>query len=267
MTFSVVGRCRRTGHLGIGIATSSPAVMSRCVHVGRDGAVAFQSVPDPRLGALGLRLVEQGWFPRKVVDELVSNDAWPGKRQIGVVNREGLVAAFTGEGNAPWAGHLMGDDHVALGNVLAGPEVVEAISEAFLEGGHLDLEERLLRAIEAGRDAGGQREGQTSAGLLVYGSEKYSRCDLRVDVSEEPVAELRRILDWYQPLIPYYEERSRNPMVPRYKDHLSGQGIERAYGRPVPVTRVPKSTVRATTVVPHPAGTPAPSTPPAKGPA
>ncbi len=252
MTFSVVGRCKRTGHLGIGIATSSPAVMSRCVHVGRDGAVAFQSVSDPRLGALGLKLVEQGWFPRKVVDELVSNDAWPGKRQIGIVNREGLVAAFTGDANAPWAGHLMGEDHVALGNVLAGPEVVEAISEAFLAGDGLDLEERLLRAIEAGRDAGGQREGQTSAGLLVYGSERYSRCDLRVDVSEEPVAELRRILDWYRPLIPYYEERSRNPTVPRYKDHLAREGLERTFGRPVPVTLKPQSVVRATTVVPHP---------------
>ena len=97
----------------------------------------------------------------------------------------------------------------------------------------------MLRAIEAGRDAGGQEEGQTSAGLLVYGSETYSRLDLRVDVSDEPVAELRRIFDWYEPLIPYYEERGRNPLVPRVKEYLAQNGIEREFGKPVPVTRGP----------------------------
>jgi uncharacterized Ntn-hydrolase superfamily protein len=237
MTFSIVGRCKRTRRLGIGIATSSPAVMSRCVHVSRDGAVAFQSVPDPRLGALGLRLVGEGWWPQKVVDELVATDKWPGKRQIGVVNGDGHAAASTGAQNVPWAGHLIGDNHVAMGNVLAGPEVAEAISEEFVAGEALELEERLLRAIEAGRDAGGQKEGQTSAGLLTYGRETYSYCDLRVDVSEEPVAELRRIFDWYQPFLPYYDERSRNPLVPRVKEFAQQQGFERQFGRPVPVTR------------------------------
>ncbi len=246
MTFTVVGRCKRTGHLGIGIATSSPAVVNRCVNVSRDGAVAFQSVPDPRLGALGLRLIESGWWPEKVVDELVSTDKWPGKRQIGIVNGDGHAAAFTGSDNVAWAGHIIGDNHVAMGNVLAGPEVAQAISEEFLVGRDLDLEERLLRAIEAGRDAGGQEEGQTSAGILVYGKETYSRCDLRVDVAEEPVAELRRIFNWYKPLIPYYEERGRNPLVPRVKDYLAKQGVERAFGKPVPVTRGPKAKNAAT---------------------
>lgn len=246
MTFTIVGRCKRTGHLGIGIATSSPAVSSRCTFVGRDGAVAFQSVPDPRLGALGLRLIERDWRPQKVVDELVSNDQWHGKRQIGIVNADGHAAAFTGRQNVAWAGHIVGDNHVAMGNVLAGPEVAQAISEAFLTGAKLDLEERLLRAIEAGRDAGGQEEGQTSAGLLVYGRETYSRCDLRVDVAEEPVAELRRIYDWYKPLIPYYVERGQNPMVPRVKDFLKDKGIKRQFGRPVPVTRGPKAGKRGT---------------------
>lgn len=241
MTFTIVGRCKRTGRLGIGIATSSPAVMSRCVNVSRDGAVAFQSVPDPRLGALGLRLVEAGWWPQKVVDELVATDKWAGKRQTGIVNGDGHAAAFTGENNVAWAGHIVGDNHVAMGNVLAGPEVAQAISEEFLAGEKLDIEERLLRAIEAGRDAGGQEEGQTSAGLLTYGREIYLRCDLRVDVSEEPIAELRRIYNWYKPLVPYYEERGRNPLVPRVKDYLAKKGIRREFGKPVPVTRGPKA--------------------------
>lgn len=240
MTFSIVGRCKRTGRLGIGIATSSPAVMSRCVHVSRDGAVALQSTPDPRLGALGLRQIEAGWWPQKVVDELIATDKWPGKRQIGIVDGNGHAAASTGDQNAPWAGHLVGDQHVALGNVLAGPGVVEAISEEFLAGEKLELEERLLRAIEAGRDAGGQAEGQTSAGLLTYGRETYSYCDLRVDVAEEPVAELRRIYDWYQPFLEFYDERARNPTVPRIKEFARQKGIVRQFGKPVPVTRKKK---------------------------
>jgi uncharacterized Ntn-hydrolase superfamily protein len=215
--------------------------MSRCVNVSRDGAVAFQQTPDPRLGALGLRLIETGWWPHKVVDDLVANDKWTGKRQIGIVNSDGHAAAFTGENNVPWAGHIIGDNHVAMGNVLAGPEVPKAISEEFLAGEKLDIEERLLRAIEAGRDAGGQEEGQTSAGLLTYGHETYSRCNLRVDLSEEPIAELRRIYNWYKPLIPFYEERARNPMVLRFKDYLAKEGIRREFGKPVPVTRGPKA--------------------------
>jgi uncharacterized Ntn-hydrolase superfamily protein len=254
MTFTVVGRCKRTGHLGIGIATSSPAVVNRCVNVSRDGAVAFQSVPDPRLGALGLRLIEDGWWPQKVADELVAMDKWPGKRQIGIVNSDGHAAAFTGKDNVAWAGHIVGDNHVAMGNVLAGPEVAEAISEEFLATEKLDLEDRLLRAIEAGRDAGGQEEGQTSAGLLVYGKETYSLLDLRVDVHEEPVAELRRIFDWYKPLIPYYVERGRNPMVPRVNEFLARQGVEREFGKPVPVTRGPKAKQAAATSTPFAKG-------------
>jgi len=246
MTFTVVGRCGRSGHLGIGIATSSPAVVNRCVNVGRDGAVAFQSVPDPRLGALGLRLVEAGWWPQKVVDELVATDKWPGKRQIGIVNGDGHAAAYTGKDNVAWAGHIIGDNHVAMGNVLAGPEVAQAISEEFLATSELALEDRLMRAIEAGRDAGGQEEGQTSAGILVYGKETYSLLDLRVDVSDEPVAELRRIFDWYKPLIPYYAERGRNPLVPRVKEFLAQKGLEREFGRPVRVTRGPKAEAGAT---------------------
>jgi uncharacterized Ntn-hydrolase superfamily protein len=124
-----------------------------------------------------------------------------------------------------------------MGNVLAGPQVAEAIAEAFHERESDELEVRLLRAIEAGRDAGGQEEGQTSAGLLSFGEQIVPRCDLRVDISDEPVRELRRIFDWYAPLLPYFEERNRNPNVPRFKDYFAQLGLERAYGKPVPLTR------------------------------
>ena len=98
-----------------------------------------------------------------------------------------------------------------------------------------------MRAIEAGRDAGGQEEGQTSASLLTFGKETFSRCDLRSDISIEPVADLRRMYDWYKPLIPYFLERAHNPLLPGFKTHFANLGLERTYGQPVPVTRGPKA--------------------------
>lgn len=237
MTFTIVGRCKRTGHRGIAMATSSPAVGNRCSFVSHAGAVGFQAVAEPRLGAFSLRLLEQGYSPRGVIAEVTASDDWPGKRQIGIVDADGRSAAFTGDANMAWAGHIAGENFVAMGNVLAGPQVVEAIAEAFHERDSDILEARLLRAIEAGRDAGGQEEGQTSASLLTFGEQTVSRCDLRVDISDEPVRELRRIFDWYEPLLPYFEERNRNPNVPRFKDYFAQLGLERSYGKPVPVIR------------------------------
>jgi len=241
MTFTIVGRCARTGITGICMATSSPAVGNRCSFVSRDGAVGMQAVAEPRLGILGLRLLETGYSPRKVIGELMTSDEYPGKRQVGIVDIDGRSAAFTGDANAEWAGHLNGPNYVAMGNLLRGPEVVAAIAEVFLESEGQELEERLVLAIEAGRDAGGQEEGQTSASLLTFGKETFSRCDLRSDISEEPVADLRRLYDWYKPLIPYFLERARNPMLPGFKTHVANLGLERSYGRPVPVTRGPKA--------------------------
>ena len=211
MTFTIVGRCARTGITGICMATSSPAVGNRCSFVSRDGAVGMQAVAEPRLGMLGLRLLEAGYSPRKIIDELTTSDDYPGKRQVGIVDIDGRSAAFTGDANAVWAGHLNGPNYVAMGNLLRGPEVVAAIAEAFLASEGQELEERLVLAVEAGRDAGGQEEGQTSASLLTFGKETFSRCDLRSDISEEPVADLRRMYDWYKPLIPYYISRTLDP--------------------------------------------------------
>lgn len=91
-----------------------------------------------------------------------------------------------------------------------------------------------MRAIEAGRDAGGQVEGQTSAAILTFDRLPFAYVDLRVDHAFEPIAELRRILDWHKPLLDYYVERASDYRMARHKDWLAERGIAREFGRPPP---------------------------------
>ena len=214
-TFSIVGRCPRTGRLGVAITTSDVAVGSRCPYVMPEvGAGSTQASTDPRLGPAALRLLEAGKSPETALGELASKDRHIERRQIGLVDAQGRSAARTGAANAEWAGHLVEDNFVAMGNGLAGGQVVRAMADAFSACETRDLEERLLRSIEAGHDAGGEAQDSTpyhSAALLVYGSESYSRVDLRVDEHPTPIEELRRVFEIYRPKIEFYHMRAIHP--------------------------------------------------------
>ncbi|MCM8748760.1 DUF1028 domain-containing protein [Thermomicrobiaceae bacterium CFH 74404] len=222
MTFTVIGRCSRTGMLGIATATHSYAVGVRVPFVrARLGAVAIMAVADQRLGHTALKLLELGYKAPAVIEELVRADPYHEYRQLGVVDDDGFAAARTGAMNRHWCGHRVGDGYVVLGNAIASEQVVDAMERAYLADPSLDLEERLLRSIEAGRDAGGQPEGQRSAALVVYDRKDFARVDLRVDLHEEPVGELRRIFEIYRPAIPYYELRQVDPRVPPLDEWLA----------------------------------------------
>lgn len=213
-TFSVMARCHRTGRFGVGIATHAIAVASRCPYVkAHIGAVATQAYTDPRLGQTAIQLLEQGFSAPKVIKELVDSDLYIQHRQLGVVDRDGRCAAFTGSANGAWAGHVTAPGVVAMGNALVGERVVQAMLNAFQKADAEDLEERLVRAIEAGRDAGGQPNGQRSSGLLVHATDSYPWVDLRVDEHAEPIAELRRIFELYKPLREYFRARAARPDI------------------------------------------------------
>lgn len=215
MTFSIVGRCERTGMLGIGIATNAYAVGARCPFVRPGvGAVATQAITDPRLGPAGLDLLADGWAPETVLKHLVDGDPNFKHHQLGMVDRNGSSAAATGSANKDWAGHLTGHNFSAQGNFLAGRITLEAMVESFASSAALDLDERLLRAVEAGRDVGGQRNGQRSAALLVYAREPFPLVDLRVDAHTEPVGELRRLSRLFATVKTYYYERVLRPDMP-----------------------------------------------------
>lgn len=214
MTFTAMARCPDTGKLGIATATRSLAVGARVPHVApRKGAVSIMAIADPRLGQTALRLLDDGYKAPGVIDALVAADPQFEYRQLGVIDADGYVAARTGAHNRDWAGHHVRDDFIALGNVLAGEHVLDAIEAGYRRSPAAAFEERLMQALEAGRDAGGQHGGQNSAAILVYADRDYARLDLRVDVHAEPVGELRRVWDAYATALEYYWRRQVDPTV------------------------------------------------------
>jgi uncharacterized Ntn-hydrolase superfamily protein len=222
-TFSLIGRCERTGMFGIAIATSEMAVGSRCIHVAPGvGAVVTQASTNPRLGHLGLNLLRAGYAAPRVLEEIAASDQFVERRQLGCLDVSGLAAARTGSANKPWAGHRVGRDVVVAANMVAGAGVADAMLAAFQKDPARPLWERLLDALEAGKAAGGQPNGEVSSGLYVVDREPYATVDLRVDLHPEPVRELRRLADAYFPLVPYYNLRPRDPNLPSAAEWLAG---------------------------------------------
>jgi uncharacterized Ntn-hydrolase superfamily protein len=225
MTFSLIGRCERTGMFGIAISTSEMAVGSRCIHVAPGvGAIVSQASSNPRLGHLGLNLLRAGYSAPRALDEIAASDQFVERRQLGCLDVTGLGAARTGAGNKPWAGHRVERNVVVATNAVVGAEVADSMFDVFKRGADLPLWERLLRSLEAGKAAGGQPDGETSSGLYVVDRDTYPLVDLRVDLHATPVTELRRLADAYFPLVAYYNLRPRDPNVPPAAEWLAQQG-------------------------------------------
>ena len=223
-TFSLIGRCERTGMFGIAIATSEMAVGSRCIHVAPGvGAIVTQASTNPRLGHLGLNLLRAGYSAPRVLEEIAASDQFVERRQLGCLDITGLSAGRTGKDNKPWAGHHAERNVVVAANMVAGAGVADAMLDGFQKSLERPLWERLLLALEAGKAAGGQPNGEVSSGLYVVDREPYAMVDLRVDLHPSPVAELRRLADAYFPLVAYYNLRPRDPNVPPAAEWLAAQ--------------------------------------------
>jgi uncharacterized Ntn-hydrolase superfamily protein len=141
-----------------------------------------------------------GFSPQKALETMLKEDEQRETRQIIIIDKNGRTAAFTGKENIEWKGHIIGKDYAVAGNILAGKQVTEAMAQTF-ENSEGELAERLLTALEAGQNAGGDKRGKTSAALLVVGKGSIGPrpfVSLRVDVHREPVEELRRIFVEYK---------------------------------------------------------------------
>jgi len=206
LTFSIVARDPKTKALGVAVSTAVPAVGSVVPHVEVGvGAIATQAQTNVLYGIEGLKLLKTGLSPQAALETMLQRDVDREKRQVIIIDAQGRTAVFTGRKNIGWNGHMVGKDCVVAGNMLVGSHVVEAMVEPF-EATKGKLAERLLKALEAGQEAGGDKRGRMSAALLVAGEQWISETrpvlDLRVDVHQDPVKELRRIytvsMDYFQ---------------------------------------------------------------------
>ena len=205
MTWSILAR-DASGRFGVAIASRFFAVGALCVHTRRGvGALSTQALMNPLYGARGMDLLAQGASPESVVKSLTEADDGRQQRQLHVLPATGRAAAWTGTGCIDWCGHRIDEDFSVAGNMLAGPQVVEATAEAFIATQGRDLAERLLAALAAGEAAGGDKRGKQAAALRIHADEDWPQLDLRVDDHEEPVRELQRLydksLERYQPFI------------------------------------------------------------------
>jgi uncharacterized Ntn-hydrolase superfamily protein len=199
-TFSIAARDAATGDLGVAVASKFLAVGAYvpCAEAGI-GAIATQAHVNTTYGTRALELLTEGATPEECLEAFRDEDPDFDVRQVGIVAASGASASHTGASCHAWAGGATGRGFAAQGNILAGPEVVDALVRT-IQREELPFPERLVAALEAAEAAGGDRRGRQSAALLVVGEGKgYGGLtgrwiDLRVDDHPQPIAELGRLL-------------------------------------------------------------------------
>ena len=213
MTFSIAALCPRTGEFGCALTTSSMAAGGRAPFVGPGlGVVLSQARSDPRLGALGLRRLEAGRSASEALSDMIASTPHSAWRQLAVVDLKGNVAEFTGAECTLAKGARAGRGAIAVGNGLANDNVVGAVLKGFESAPDKPLAERLLMALESGLAAGGEAYPLRSAGLKVARPNvPFTPVDLRVDCSESPLADLRKLWIMWAPMADGYIQRCLDP--------------------------------------------------------
>jgi uncharacterized Ntn-hydrolase superfamily protein len=212
VTFSLVARCPETSMFGVAIASSSPAVAARCSHARAGvGAVATQNVTDPALGPLALDLMEGGADAAAAIAELRRRGRFMEYRQVLAVDASGATAIHSGvRALGVWA-EARGANVASGGNLLGDAGVPQAIVEGFLaSSGHLG--DRLLAAMRAGLEAGGEAGPVHSAGLMLVDRVAWPVADLRCDWTEEcPIDAVAALWELYRPQLDAYVQRALDP--------------------------------------------------------
>ncbi len=194
MTWSIVARDPQTGRVGIAVATRAFAVGARVPHIRSGvGAVATQALTNPYFGPRGLALLAAGASADDCVRMLLAADEGRDHRQLHVMDKQGRFAAATGKSCVDWCGHLVRDTFSVAGNMLAGEAVIDRSATVYEKNAGLPLARRLILALQAGEEAGGDKRGKQSAALLIHDSEDHAATDIRVDDHEDPLAELERL--------------------------------------------------------------------------
>lgn len=196
MTFSIIARDPKTGFIGVATATGNIAVGAQVPHLRPGiGAIATQGyTTNPLYAEDGLRLLENGWSVKEVVDALTSRDQGRDWRQVLVMDRDGRTAVATGSANEP-VYEAIEDDGLALcGNMLSNDRVLPAMKAAFGHSKGSPLAARLLAVLKAGEAEGGDKRGTCSAAILVQDEAPWP-LNLRIDFAADPIAELLDLYD------------------------------------------------------------------------
>lgn len=210
-TWSIVARDDAAEMFGVAVTTCRPSVGAVCPHVRAGvGAISTQAATNPYWGSVGLDLFERGDAAAAALAKLSAADDGAAHRQWIGIGASGTGVAWTGGETIPWSGHRTGADYATAGNMLVGEPTIAETERAYLESAGEPLPERLMRAIEAGQAAGGDKRGRQSAVMKVVAAEPHPILDLRVDDHPDPVAELRRLLGiWLEDLQPRLANRPR----------------------------------------------------------
>ncbi|MCI0740683.1 MAG: DUF1028 domain-containing protein [Gemmataceae bacterium] len=199
-TFSIVAHDPETKEWGVGVASKVLAVGSVVPYAKAGvGAVATQSFANPTFGPDGLKLLAEGKTAEETLKILVEADKGRAQRQVGVIDREGRIAHYSGDKCNGWFGAKSGKNYSCQGNLLAGPAVIDDMAKAFEEAKG-PFAWRILASMQAAEKAGGDKRGKQSAAILIVrekggyagGNDRY--VDLRVDDHDEPIQELARVL-------------------------------------------------------------------------
>lgn len=205
MTWSLLARDEQ-GRFGVAIASRFFAVGALCVHTKAGvGAISTQALMNPLYGFEGMALLSQGVSAAEAVARLTAADAGQSQRQLHVLPARGAAAAHTGDACVDWCGHHVFEDFSVAGNMLAGPQVLQATAQSFQDNAGKPLAQRLIAAMQAGEAAGGDKRGKQSAALRIQGAQDYAELDLRVDDHIDPLTELQRLyevsLERFQPFV------------------------------------------------------------------
>ena len=218
MTFSILGRCMVTGQFGMAVSSSSPAVAARCAHARAGvGAVASQNVTDPRLGPYVLDAMENGMDADAAVASVIAAASHTAFRQLLAIDHAGRTAIFSGDNTLGINAEYQSQNAAAAGNLLANPTIPKSMVTAFHDArGHLG--DRLIAAMQAGLDAGGEAGEVHSAGLLIVDNQDWPLAELRCDWTKDcPIAAIVATWDVYKPQMKDYVTRAINPgSAPRY---------------------------------------------------
>lgn len=219
MTFSIAGRCARSGAFGVAITTSSIAVGARCPHArARVGAVATQNVTDPSLGPLLLDMMEKGMSAPEAIAAVVKDRPFADYRQLTAVDAQGRSASWSGSNILGTHGVSERTDCVAAGNLLKHASLPQVMTDSFAANTDQHLAERLLRALEAGLESGGEEGPVHSAALIVHHEQAFPLVSLRIDWDDgSPIRTLRRLWEDYRPQMGAYLQRAIDPtQAPSY---------------------------------------------------